>query len=79
MIKLFVKLENVNDSMGIMLIRLSTGHDKVEICRKIFFAFHKTVIFIRFSLKQRVKLVMMLQVSGSFKESILFRINEVLA
>jgi hypothetical protein len=45
-IKLFVKLENVNDSMGIMLIRLSTGLEEVDVCRKIFFTFHKTVISI---------------------------------
>lgn len=50
MINLFIKYLNVNDSKGIMLIRLSTGRGIADVCRKIFFSHLKT-------LKQRVKLV----------------------
>jgi hypothetical protein len=41
-INLFINGENSKDTMGIMLIRLSTEPKEVDICRKIFFFFYKT-------------------------------------
>lgn len=47
MVNLFIKHQNVNDTMGIMLIRLSTSDGKLQVCRKIFFEFYGTAIFLK--------------------------------